>query len=435
MAFNLFDAIRMLSEQGQGYGQGSGQDQGSGLLAMMQQQQQGVPNQLATDDVRAGTGILSGGYGTDRLLGAGGAPAAFGTGITGGGVDDNGLPAAAGAGAATANAVPLAPASTSGGGLFSGLSGAGASDLFSGLAGKAGGLSQWVQNNPGTIDALATGFANIGNKNVGNPFLYGANQAADELKEQVKGEAMKAAMLKLGYPAEVAAAGGKVPAMSTAVITNALKPKEGAGYKIESRFNTKTGQEEKVAVFSDGTIAPFGGQKQPSPMSTGDLLAAETGIRKEVHDLPSYKNYTSAESVYRSMVETADVNSAASDLNLVYGVSKIFDPGSVVREGEQVLVRNTNSLPGVVAGALNKVLTGGAALDPETRRSLIREANSRMREYRGSFDQDTQQYNYLAKQYGIDPNKIIPQFRPLPGVPAAAATPADAREELKRRGL
>jgi hypothetical protein len=231
----LLDILQgILGQQGAGQGYGQGQDQGNGLLAMMQQQQQGVPNQLATDETQGGTGILSGGYGTDRLLGSD-----IGTGAA---------PAAAGAGAATANAAPLAPAAGGqGGGFLSGLFGGGGGTSGA-AAGMGAGLGQWVQKNPATIDALVTGFANIGNKNVGNPFLYGASQAAPEFKEQKardelesRQEAMKSAMLKLGYPAELAAAAGKIPELGTSVISNALKPKDPIAALQEYQFAVSQG--------------------------------------------------------------------------------------------------------------------------------------------------------------------------------------------------
>jgi hypothetical protein len=233
----LLDILQgILGQQGQGYGQG--QDQGSGILGMMAQRQQQVPTNLATDNVY-GQGLL-GQAGNDRLLGADlgntgadrlGAPASGLADYSGGqGTDTLGLGGAAAVPAPAATATNTAAPAAQGGGLLSGLFGGGG-----GTAGGAGlaGLGGWVQKNPAAIDALVTGFANIGNKNVGNPFLYGASQAAPEFKEQKardelesRQEAMKSAMLKLGYPAELAAAAGKIPELGTTVISQALKPRE-----------------------------------------------------------------------------------------------------------------------------------------------------------------------------------------------------------------
>jgi hypothetical protein len=109
--------------------------------------------------------------------------------------------------------------------------------------------------------------------------------------------------------------------------------------------------------------------------------APETAeVRKEVMRLPSYQNYSSAMPIYRSMLETSGRDSKASDLNLVYGLGKILDPNSVVREGELVMAKNTASLPDFLVGAINS-LNGGAALTPETRQAILKEAYGRMQSY------------------------------------------------------
>ena len=136
-----------------------------------------------------------------------------------------------------------------------------------------------------------------------------------------------------------------------------------------------------------------------------------SGIRKEIHQLPSYKNMAQATPIYQSMAETAGRNSRASDLNLVYGLGKIMDPTSVVREGEMVMVKNTASLPDWLIGTINS-LNGGQALTPKTRQAILSEAYSRMKAYEDAFSQDAGRYKAIADRYGINPDDILPDFRP-----------------------
>jgi hypothetical protein len=169
-----------------------------------------------------------------------------------------------------------------------------------------------------------------------------------------------------------------------------------------------------------------------------------SGLRKEIQGLPSYKNLSQAAPIYKSMAETADRDSRASDLNLVYGLGKIMDPGSVVREGEMVMVKNTASLPDWLLGSINS-LNGGQALLPETRNAIMQEAYSRMQSYEDLFSQDTQMYRGIAGKRGMDPADVIPDFgrssryerkaaggaeAPKPG-PTVAAPPAPAIEKLR----
>ncbi|UVC09852.1 hypothetical protein IHQ71_04355 [Rhizobium sp. TH2] len=136
-----------------------------------------------------------------------------------------------------------------------------------------------------------------------------------------------------------------------------------------------------------------------------------TSLRKEIQDLPSYKNLSQALPIYQSMAETAGRNSKASDLNLVYGMGKIFDPTSVVREGEQVMVRNTASLPDWFQGVVASI-NGGATLTPETRKALMQEAYSRVKAYDGQFQNDSTQFKGIAARNKFNEADVIPTFNP-----------------------
>lgn len=173
----------------------------------------------------------------------------------------------------------------------------------------------------------------------------------------------------------------------------------------------KNGQWEKM---TDGrlynkTTGEFRDAPPPLPGSTTLKPDDISGIRKEIQQLPSYKNLSQATPIYKSMVETADRNSKASDLNLVYGLGKIMDPTSVVREGEMVMVKNTASLPDWLVGAAN-ALNGGATLQPETRQAILREAYGRMKGYSDEFGQQMGQYQGIAKRYNLNEDDIIPRF-------------------------
>ena len=151
-----------------------------------------------------------------------------------------------------------------------------------------------------------------------------------------------------------------------------------------------------------------------------------TGIRKEIQQLPTYKNYSQALPIYNAMSEAAGRNSRASDLNLVYGLGKIMDPTSVVREGEMVMVQNTSSLPDWLVGQIN-ALNGGASLTPETRQAIMQEAYGRMSSYDTAMQSDISQYRDLAGRYNINEADIIPNL--------GAFTPYQAQDAADPLGI
>jgi hypothetical protein len=135
-----------------------------------------------------------------------------------------------------------------------------------------------------------------------------------------------------------------------------------------------------------------------------------SGLRKEIQQLPSYKNIAQAVPIYRSMVETAGRDTRASDLNLVYGLGKIMDPTSVVREGEMFMVQGINTLPDKLVEGINSVLTGSSTLSPETREAILTEAYGRMRGYEQQFNSDIGQYRGIVDRNNMNAADVIPSF-------------------------
>jgi hypothetical protein len=112
------------------------------------------------------------------------------------------------------------------------------------------------------------------------------------------------------------------------------------------------------------------------------------------------------------MKEAVGHKNRAGDLNLVYGVAKLMDPGSVVREGEQVLVNQTNSLPDWFVGQINR-LNGGAALQDNTRAALMTEAGSRAQAVYQNAQPKLKYYKDFAARNSIDAGTSSPTCRPM----------------------
>lgn len=173
----------------------------------------------------------------------------------------------------------------------------------------------------------------------------------------------------------------------------------------EGWIDVKPGQDPKVVR----ELATKAGAKGQLPATFEDTAK----VRGEVRQLPSYKNFAEAAPIYKSMLSTAGNNSKASDLNLVYGLGKIFDPGSVVREGEMIMVKNTAGLPDWLQGAING-LNGGQALTPETRKAILREAKVRIDSYQQMFNQDAEQYRGIAQREKMNVDDVVPNFGDFP---------------------
>ncbi|MCT8970877.1 hypothetical protein [Microbaculum marinisediminis] len=146
------------------------------------------------------------------------------------------------------------------------------------------------------------------------------------------------------------------------------------------------------------------------------------GVRKEIQSLPSYKNYAQAAPIWSSIVDAEGRDTKASDLNFIYGIGKLFDPGSVVREGEMVMVQSTANLPQRILAAISIVNSKGR-LTPDMRSELLAEAQSRMNAYDDALRTDIRSYRGLARRYGVNPRDMIPRRAPM--AESAPTTPGD----------
>jgi spore germination cell wall hydrolase CwlJ-like protein len=149
-------------------------------------------------------------------------------------------------------------------------------------------------------------------------------------------------------------------------------------------------------------------------------------LRNEVQGLPSYKNLAQAAPVYKSMMEAAGRDTRAADVNMIYGMAKIMDPGSVVRESEMTVAQAIATLPQQLQAAIKSQMTGDGRLTPEIRMAIMQEAQSRIGAYQGMFDQDAGMYRGIAQRNRMNEADVLPTFGPFESFKPAAPPPAAA---------
>jgi hypothetical protein len=149
-----------------------------------------------------------------------------------------------------------------------------------------------------------------------------------------------------------------------------------------------------------------------------------TSLRKEVQNLPSYKNITASAPVYKSMLDAAGRDNRAADVNLIYGMAKIMDPGSVVRESEMTIAQAVATLPQSLQATVLSQLKETGRLTPEVRAAIMGEAHGRMQQYQYMYDQDASMTRGIAERRRMDPRDVLQTFGPFEQFkPPAAALP------------
>lgn len=148
-------------------------------------------------------------------------------------------------------------------------------------------------------------------------------------------------------------------------------------------------------------------------------FANETSLRKEFEGLSEIKNYKQAYPAYAAIKDAATRNTPQSDINIVYGIAKLYDPTSVVREGEYATVANSPNIPERIKGYA-QYLAGGGKLSPETKKQILAEAEGRIKSYQDEAVKARKSYEGIAKTRGMKPEAVFQAMGDEPGAGADA---------------
>jgi hypothetical protein len=133
----------------------------------------------------------------------------------------------------------------------------------------------------------------------------------------------------------------------------------------------------------------------------------ETKVREEFAGLPEVKKFKNAIPAYQAIVRAAKINNPQADINLIYGLAKLYDPDSVVREGEYDTIANSQSIPEWLKGQAQR-LAGGGKLTKETKAQIVEQANIRIESYKNEVDGARKSYGQILTGRGLDPKNVFP---------------------------
>lgn len=155
--------------------------------------------------------------------------------------------------------------------------------------------------------------------------------------------------------------------------------------------------------WANGALAPIpGGPADPQGPAAKKQVAP---LRKEFRSLESVKAYETIVPLIKSAAKAPD--SGYGDLQLIYTVGKILDPGSVVREGELALTIKAGTMMSQLFGAGRFQLGKGGRIPPAQRQQIMEMLKERSGEYKNMYDRDYQTYTQYAEGSGISPYEVV----------------------------
>lgn len=209
-------------------------------------------------------------------------------------------------------------------------------------------------------------------------------------------------------------------------ITQSVQPATGQVTQLGTMQNTVSPDAQLSANTSRANNTATVGAMYDNAKAVRDAAsitkrgANEEGLRKEFASLPEVKKLKEAIPAYQAVVKAAKVNNPQADINLVYGLAKLYDPDSVVREGEYATIANSQAIPEWLKGMAQR-LVGGGRLTDATKKQIIEQAGIRLGSYQSEVDGARQGYDEIARRGGLEPQNV---FVPIGGQVNGGTAPA-----------
>lgn len=133
-------------------------------------------------------------------------------------------------------------------------------------------------------------------------------------------------------------------------------------------------------------------------------------------------DYRTVQDAHQKMLAAASKPSGAGDMALIFGIMKMLDPGSTVREGEYATAQNSGSVPERITAMYNKAIAG-ERLAETVRQDFLDQGNMIFTQQRRTYDNVRTRFEDLAKSFGLDPKQVTIDYVNPPQAPAPVATP------------
>jgi len=118
------------------------------------------------------------------------------------------------------------------------------------------------------------------------------------------------------------------------------------------------------------------------------------------------QNFQTVVPIMESAREAKSREGGAADLNIIYAMGKIMDPGSVVREAELIMGQRSAG-PVEALAALASWVQSGQKLEGKARERILTELESRYSKLEQAHNRAMGHYKVRAKALGVDPERAF----------------------------
>ena len=193
-------------------------------------------------------------------------------------------------------------------------------------------------------------------------------------------------------------------------------PDETFGAPFEAMEGTNRVFVERGNRGTTRTLQGYTPPPKPTPrdpVTEQNMFARERGLRNDFQGEQAVKDASGVAGAATTIRGALTNPTPQGDLAAIYALVKLYDPGSVVREGEITLTQSAASLPEQVR-RMYEGWTQGKKLTPQMRADLAAIADSIVTERQTQINPILQEYGRSARRWGVDSAAVAPN--PLKGL-------------------
>ena len=192
-------------------------------------------------------------------------------------------------------------------------------------------------------------------------------------------------------------------------------------------------------------------EKQRQTPTIKERTSIENTLRDDFKTQTNVAKYIEANALFQGMMETIKDPSGKSDIDLVFALANIFDPGSVVREGEAGAIKATGGAAAWISQLVGFV-NSESQLSAHERIAMVRSARRRVVDAYGKGPQGAfaaaKTFQNIARDNKVNPGNVVtsefleknvqrvPTFAELPAsVRALGVNPARRQSRAEQRRI
>lgn len=162
--------------------------------------------------------------------------------------------------------------------------------------------------------------------------------------------------------------------------------------------------------------------RDPNSPSTAEQLRHQRMFTREQQLADDFRSATKQISEVDSFVGAIEASTApalagdaAAQQSILFGIMKLNDPGSAVKEGEYATAENAQGVPERLRNEYNRIIKGGR-MSPEAMQRYVDQAQRLKGSWRRKYEGYRDHFEKRAKAWGVDPGNVILDY--LTGVKA-----------------